>query len=576
MPDQQGYLPNLTFQPYVAPQDDQPVKEFEQGIQTLNQRYDDNIANYDKLDEMMNQIQVRQPDQHIKDSLLSDTRNAINNIATNGNWEDASVPLREVAKRFRNDPSVTMAQQNLAAEQQLDKEKLQASIEERPVVQFKDYKNQPTVNSDGTLNRLDTDGVFEGKLDPYAKMETFLQSVTPDSFSSKEASPVRDDSTGQIYQVGQGASKRYISADKINKIVDNSMPAFMQTKEGQQLLKIHTTSNSENSNPVDDTTAIANIKDQFRRLGYNKTFNDTSYDSTEKLAPQKGTKDPNSGWTLEQDPAIQGKTNTEISSLLDAITKKPRNTGAGSVPGNLGGQPAPTPAPSYAENLIPDNLKDSYKAVYNQIKNNNPDLNGDKDKINSKVRDYFTNIQNSKISNRYRAYDDPKEIEANNKIFQNGNYDTRAIMDPSSGKIYNYDDIAKGKVMGQDDKTPITIDDLQKAKIAGIYHPDNTFYDMSGGKPEWSTPQKIVIGNKSFVLGENAQATHSTDSQINELGSKISQAKRQGGAVKINDNYSVIAQGDGYIPLNKSGKPLTDKPLPLGTIATYLNHQLSQ
>src|SRR5882757_1037584 len=99
-----AYLPQLAFQPYVSTPVGQPTKEISDLGTSLNQRYDENIAKYDALDSYINQIQVNDVDSHLKEGLKNDTRNAISNIATNGDWENAKTPIREVARRLNNDP----------------------------------------------------------------------------------------------------------------------------------------------------------------------------------------------------------------------------------------------------------------------------------------------------------------------------------------------------------------------------------------------------------------------------------------------------------------------------------------
>ena len=112
------YLPNLVFQPYVDPYVGNANKEMDELGTVLNQRYDANIAKWDELDAVLNQLSLRETDSSIKDSVLADTRGMIKQIREQGNWENARLPVREVAKRLANDPAITMAQQNFKREQE--------------------------------------------------------------------------------------------------------------------------------------------------------------------------------------------------------------------------------------------------------------------------------------------------------------------------------------------------------------------------------------------------------------------------------------------------------------------------
>lgn len=563
-----AYLPNLTFQPYIQPDGGgEPIKELQDYGQQVNTRYDANIAKNDALDEHIAQLQnsIRPIDQPILDSLKSDTRDALTNIKQNGDWENAQMPLRAVARRLLNDPTIAKAQQNLATEQNLDKIKEEAQAQGHHLIQFHDYKNTPTVGPDGSYNQMPIDGVFDKKLDYESRMQSIFQGLEANSTAYKNSSPQRDETTGAIYQIGSGSSARYINKKMIDNVVANNLGNYLNTDEGQQRLKVLTTSNSDNPASLSHEDAINQIKNELTNVGLTRRFHDTSSDSSERLAPGKAGKQVSGdGTILTSDIAYQQ--NQPLSEAIDALDKKGASLkDMGSVGGYALDKVLPliTGKPEEKQyGKIPDNFKDTYDSLYKMY--SSALGTKDQDKINPKIQVYLKNIQNGKITPMVHSFSDSKDINESNAFIHNGNLDGSPILDPDTHKVMSLQQV-KDKYTNEKGQK-ISDDDVKDASYVGDYSADNPFADMTG-KDEFVKPKKIIIGGHRFVVGQDPQGMRSPDHLLDYLDNKISKSSRTGLPVTFNGGVKVLPKDGGFIlqdpqgniRANKDGKPLSSE-----------------
>lgn len=571
-----NYLPNLAFQPYVGTYVGNANKELGDLGTTLNQRYDDNIANYDKLDEYINQINVRDVDSSLKDSLKSDTRGAISNIATNGDWENAKTPIREVARRLSNDNAINVAKQNYVTAQKLDEQRLQSAINGKPLIQFKDYHNVATVDpTTGRAHVLDPSGVYEGKLDTLSKMREIFQDVQADAHSSKSSTPTRDESTGQIYQVGSGSSARYLSKDKIQEVANRSFGDFLNTAEGQQRLKVLTTANSENSTPLDRNSALKQIKNELLSVGLNKTFADTASESSQKLAPGQN-KVPQNPETpqLEQSQINAGTANPVLSGLADKLQSKDRVEGKFSAPQGT-----------------------AYTSIIPSVRNGYGQLNGDEKKTLDKIalalgikkgtneqystRDLVTLQQfaqqraNTAVSTATHAFTDD-EINKRKSYVANGTLKGRSFIDVKTGQAIPYDKLP------DDVRKTLESGETKGIQFTGVYDTDNPYYDIAKKDPlfkgknlnEWVSPENITINGNQYAVGSSLSDKNKTDIDFRKLSNQVSAAGRYGVPVTMKNSSGetehIVPTGTGkYRLIDSKGNSIYNGEFTKDQIALY-------
>lgn len=573
-------LPQLSFQPYIQPVGtDEPIDALNQLGQTLNKRYEDNLAQSDALDEHIAQLgtTIRGIDQPILDSLNSDTRDALTNIKQNGDWENAQIPLRQVAKRLLSDPALTYAQQNKVTSDKIDALKMQAQAEGHHIIQYQDYNSIPTMNDDGTTNKVSTDGVFDKKLDWLTKQRSIFDGLEPNSTAYKNSKTVAQSGTGDIYQIGSGSSVRYVNDKMIANVVANNLDNYLQTDEGQQQLKVLTTKNSENQIPVDVPTAREMIKHQLLDVGLTRRFHDNSSESSSELksqGQQAGTQDPNAGTVAVQDQAVP--INKDFSDLKDALVKKDRSDGPFASMGAPSGGGSPygdiykanvDKTPKYDTGTLDKSpLYQSMFKLYSQSLGTT-----NTDKINPLISKYLGSIENKTVSPVLHATYDPKQMEADNKFIQNGAVKNLPIYDVKTGKTYN----SMNDPQFQKDYPDIKPEEYEKARMVGRYDQNNPYPEVTGND-NFTTARKISVGGHDFVAGEMLQDKRSGANLNNYLGNKITLADRAGTPVNFTngkDNMKIFARGDGsYIVQGKGsdGKDLPQVPLSLEQAKTFL------
>lgn len=585
MPESEGtYIPTLQFQPYVAPYTQAPVKEFDDFGKLLNERYDTNIANYDKLNEVMNQLQVSDADQHIKQGLLSDTRDAISNVVQNGDWENARSPVRQIANRFTTDPIIAKATLNYQKAQKLQEDARQAEMNGKPQIQFKDINNFSTVDPDtGKIRDLDTSGVFQDRLDYQGKMNQMFEGLHANASGNKTNNMIRDPDTGQLYQAGSGYTSSGITKQQVIDAANKNFGSYLASSEGQQRLKVLTSKNSDNANPVDLPSAISLMKQELINTGLNKVFHESSTESfTKPDRYNKGMAGATPNSTLINDISYQQ--NQDLDGLINGLTKQPRFTKDPNPfrigitePGGIPSKGSPiinpkgdSPTPSYQ---IPDKMKEMYSNLRATMLSSIDTKGKTKDQIddivNPKIKDYLNNIKNSKIQPKLLAPNDTKDIDATNNFFRNGAYQSAEYLDPNTGQKVSWNKIYKDATGTDFDKaTPgdvkKIVDDL---KITGQYSPDNPFYDMTNRDPDFAMSRKVMLGSHNYVVGAFPQDKGSQDYGPSHLAAEITSSKRTGLPIKLSHDLMVVPgpnnegyyvkQGDGAPRGKSDGAPLS-------------------
>lgn len=307
-----GYKPELAFQPYIAPQQASPVEEFNNLGTVLNERYDKNIAKWDELDAYTNQLQLNEQDSIIKESALQDTRNILKEIREKGNWENAKLQVREVAKRLVNDSALTIAQQNFKRSQEQKDTESKMRMQGHTLVDFNLGRfNQTTIDPKTGKARV-LDYASTEKLQDYdARRKSIFEGITADGYSREGSSPTIDPKTGAIYQIGSASSASYVSADKVKQIAVRNLDNYLATPEGQQELRVLTSTNSMNGQPMEIGKAKQEILNKLINTGLTRTFSQTSNKQSTSIS------DP--GTLGGRGRRGGGKNDEQVFTLIDKV-----------------------------------------------------------------------------------------------------------------------------------------------------------------------------------------------------------------------------------------------------------------
>lgn len=561
----------LQFQSYVAPYVGNANKEFAETGKALNARFDANIAKYDALDSFANQLMLREGDSVIKDNLIKDIRDVSAKIREEGNWEDAKIPVREVAKRVANDQFIAIAQQNFQKEQ-AQKEydnKLRAT---GATIDFNQSRfNQSTIDPEtGKARILDFSG--EEKLrDYHAKMNQMFEGVQADGYSRESSSPTIDTARGMIYQIGSGSSARYINKDKIAKIAKDSIPLYLNTDEGIQRFKTLTTVNSLNPNPVDAETAKKIIAEELTNTGMKRVFNVSESKSSTSIT-SAGSFGQNTTPPLEADrevdlPIDKSQVNPTVKSLTEALEFKERggvtaktfnDPFSGGIPGGSNissfGKSAVTKDIAVltpAQKKAADNI-----AVVLGIKGNNGKYAV---KDIEKIRQYAIQQQTTATSPKYKAFTD-EEIGKQNNFAANGNLQSAGFYDMETGKFVEFNKLPKSV------KNALVEKDMSKISFSGIISADNPFYNLAkengreNGKTldGWLRPKFVTIDGKRFVVTSDASERNKADIGLTRAVNQITAAGRTGVPVRMKgpDGTEIVTHPNGKYA--QDGQPMYD------------------
>lgn len=585
------YLPNMAFQPYIAPQQERPVEEFNNLGTVLNQRYDQNMAKWDELDAYMNQVQLNDADKSIKDSVMKDTRDVIKNIRENGNWENGKLQVREVAKRLANDQALAIGQQNFKKAQEQKDTEAKMRMQGINLIDFNQNRfNQQTVDPlTGRARTLDYSGTE--KLQDYdARRKSLFEGIQADGYDSESSSPVFNKSNGMIYQVGSGSSARYVSAKKVKDIASRNLNNYLESAEGQQELKVLTTQNSMNGQPLSIIDAKKQILNGIVNTGMTRAFNQTGSKNTTSITSlgsygQAKTDALPQGQMAESLPIDQSRVNPVYKDLADKLTLKRRLTSA--TASDIGEHPALGQVTGGMAGGIP---RLSSKATYgdftkkeSEAMNNIGSMLGIKKQPSgqysvkdiAKIQQYVSQKQETASAPTYRAFTE-KEISENNNYVANGNLRSRGFFDLEKGEFTDYKNLPSSVREALDGKKP------GEVQFSGVVNADNHFYDLAkNSKREtdsdgWLRPQYITVAGKRFAVTSPASETRKSDIGFVKAVNQLTSANRYGVPVRLQgpDGHEFVTSPSGQI--SKDGQPIytikdlngnTVKELPVNDLA---------
>lgn len=547
-------MAKLSFQSYVSPYVGNANKEFDDLGTTLNKRFDDNITKYDALDSFANQLQVRGNDTHIKDGLIKDIRDVTKTIREQGDWENARIPVREVAKRVANDPILAIAQENYKREQtqrDYDNKLRQTGA----TIDFNQSRfNQSTIDPEtGKARVLDFSGE-EKVRDYYQKMNSIFEGVQADGYDTKNSSPRADPSTGMIYQIGSGSSARYISKDKIKGIAKQNLNNYLNTDEGIQRLRTLTSSNSMNRQPLDMETAKKVITNELVNTGMKRVFSQTGNENNTSITSLGGAgagQQQQLPTQLESTAIEGGVVNPTYSELANKLKLSP----SGSIrqsDNEYRGEDSPFSGMKTAEitnksgyqTLSKEAKTDMRKIMLalNIERKDNGKYSVEGKEISAvnaleKVRKFAEERSNTAVAPSYKAFTED-EIGKAKSYVSNGNYKGRGFYSYKDKKFLNFEELPeKVKEVFNSGKT-------EGIQFSGVYDTDNPFRDMakSSGRykrlTDWVSPEKLTVDGQDFVVSSSLSDVNKADIQFRELTNIVSRANRTGVPLYIGQGKS--------------------------------------
>jgi hypothetical protein len=229
-------MPNLTFNPYVSQYIPAPIEEFKNAAQYFQTEYDENLLATEKLKTMANSIKVLPGDKSLLAQELKTYQDQLGELAQAGNYEDASLKIRNLATDFAGNyqggkigqlaGSYTNYQQYQAEKQKLGNEYAVWNDD------FLAYQRGGNKNQDGSYRGYTFGGL--GKQENHAKRaDEVLGEIAKDG-SITSGFHMNED--GLTYSMGEHGSEG-VGAKKLRAVAEGKAAVFSDTIEGKDYLK---------------------------------------------------------------------------------------------------------------------------------------------------------------------------------------------------------------------------------------------------------------------------------------------------------------------------------------------------
>lgn len=203
------------------------VPEIQLTADTLQDRYDTNLASYDKLDFFANSLDAWDPE--IKKAAIDSVRQTIDQVANNkGAWENADLTIRQKARELNSNEALRASIENkkaiLAEEEMVAKMRAQGLNPLR----FKTADNFKTIAEDGTIQRYQGD--TQRELDYDKTKSTFFDQMQADAGDGKLTKADLADIPFYLQQNNWAG----ISKTKVGRYADEAYNRYITTPEYQQ------------------------------------------------------------------------------------------------------------------------------------------------------------------------------------------------------------------------------------------------------------------------------------------------------------------------------------------------------
>lgn len=274
-------------QPYVNPYVAFPIEQYANAAQTIQGRFDKNIAAKDQIDIFLKQMPLAPLDKQQLPGVEEAIRKDLDEIYKSGRWQDATYLIKDSVKNnVLGNQWLIAAQNNTAkyAEQQDLQKKLQASgqmLDFTPV----DWNNfQTKQNPDGTYTQYNYD--IEQDLDKTKKMDELLHGFHESGYSNKvKTIQVRDPQTGGMTTMTYADSQEGIGHGTINSFVDKGgLQMYLDSPEGRQHMKQLLSPKygglgqltDAQGKPIGEQVARERIREEMKNLGGKQVWNKSS------------------------------------------------------------------------------------------------------------------------------------------------------------------------------------------------------------------------------------------------------------------------------------------------------------
>lgn len=233
--------------------------ELNQAAATLDKRWRDNKDYSDKVAMAMANDQYLENDKGIKDKMAQSIYGSIDKIASSDqNFENSTAAVSQMARDYFTNQDRIQALENFKLTE--EDRKLEAQGHS---LNFGDNRNNfATVDPDtGQARRFKVDR--QKQLDQSKKMQDLLGRVASDGYllNPKGEKIKIDDDVQTFIKTGYGDS---VTRKKLDGLVENLIPAYMQTDEGRQDVRIM----SDLNGIKDPNAQNASIVQRFKALAY--------------------------------------------------------------------------------------------------------------------------------------------------------------------------------------------------------------------------------------------------------------------------------------------------------------------
>jgi hypothetical protein len=420
-------------------------QELNQAAQTLDKRFRDNKDYSDKIAIMMANDQYLANDKGLKDRMAQSIYGSIDKIASSDkNFENSSAAVSQIARDyFTNQERIAALDNFKLAEQDKQMEMQGYSLN------FGDDRNNFTTVDPTTGQPRRFNLQREKQLDQSKKMQELLGRVASDGYLVKPTGErIKIDQDIQTFiKTGYGDT---VTRKKLDRLVTDLVPAYMQTDEGRQDVKI-----LSNLKGVKDEAVInRDIADRFKALAYPQAGSNVvgqyrDFDSGDKkntaaafhAGTTPGAPVVNEASTYIPDP--EEDTNIEkdngVPFYYTDLDGKPLLNKDGSpvrthqLSENAGGELVPNPQfhdkagkPLYqAKKLDSNEINQQYTNQFNYVKDNVPDA----------AKGYFKNVEEYRESYK-EATKNNKQIAPSGVIIQPEQQDSyKTIVEGMRGSV---------------------------------------------------------------------------------------------------------------------------------------------
>ena len=259
---------NIAAAPYVSKRRALPLDEMLAAAQNLEERYQTNKANMDKMGIWASNLDLGSGDEYLKQQALERVNGVLSKVSENeGAYENATDIVSSLAKEVASDHHLNIATQNQQERRKWEQWADQQRAAGHNILDFHD-PNFRTVNDDGTVNHYKNG--YEIGLNYGDKMHDIWKGILKEEEYGADLPKVEDLSPDNPFvQIikGSGIGDRQLLLKK-----GAALEQYMQSPEYAQQMKLLA------NQGMDANTANEAIANSLDEIGVGlKTYNDKSY-----------------------------------------------------------------------------------------------------------------------------------------------------------------------------------------------------------------------------------------------------------------------------------------------------------